>query len=494
MAQPTSIELSPPKDMSNEATKPEQTTSGVKTETVKTLKTKVNITDIAMQGRRSFTFEYEGTFHNLRFYDAKVKFSLKLMNHPRVATIGNTDYNQFRITNGDGANVDSKYGPMIFPNFLADIFFEKATIEILGGTEIEPATQTHQITKLIYFHTELKPEDATFKYTSQGGYHEKFNPTTENQKYQLPITINAATGAITLTTGANYKEITKAQFTGRQGANNQYRYTTQGVAALAVRFHRGQEVHFEVPLRRLCRIAKCRKMFPAGKKYFITLFKAKESFLMASQDPAAHQNIILQLTDCTIEVPIVELQPDKQEEERKKITSDEGNCYSLTNQYIRTYYIYIYPVDTVNYNYNVTNGYKPKYFLLYWVDYTHESDGDISINNFTLERPNLRLLDIWVDDFLVKSYEPKQGENAVNWDQIYQDFIEWTGRTITSKGIWKNDRTMIPIKIDPNSRDQVKDPNIYMLCESGQVDVKQVFNGRPSSRQLRLCVQWPQSE
>ena len=74
------------------------------------------------------------------------------MNHPRVATIGNTGYNQFRIINGDGANVHSKYGPMIFPNFLADFFFEKATIEILGSTEIEPGTQTHQITKLIDFH------------------------------------------------------------------------------------------------------------------------------------------------------------------------------------------------------------------------------------------------------------------------------------------------------------------------------------------------------
>ena len=176
--------------MSNEATKLEQTTSGVKTEPVKTLRTKVNITDIAMQGRRSFTFEYEGTFHNPRFYDAKVKFSLTMMNHPRVATVGNTGYNQFRTTDGDSANVDSKYTLMIFPNFLADFFFKKATIEILGGTEIEPGTQTHQITKLIDFHTKLKPEDAAFKYIDLGGYHKKFDPTTESQKYQLPITIN----------------------------------------------------------------------------------------------------------------------------------------------------------------------------------------------------------------------------------------------------------------------------------------------------------------
>ena len=115
IAQPTSIEFLPPNDMSNQAMKPEQTTSGVKTETVKTLRTKVNITDIAMQGRRSFTFEYEGTFHNPRFCNAKIKFSLKLMNHPKVATISNTGYNHFRTT-----DVDSKYDPMIFPNFLAD--------------------------------------------------------------------------------------------------------------------------------------------------------------------------------------------------------------------------------------------------------------------------------------------------------------------------------------------------------------------------------------
>ena len=82
----------------------------------------------------------------------------------------------------------------------------------------------------------------------------------------------------------------------------------------------------------------------------------------------------------------------------------------------------------------------------------------------------------------------------MNWDQIYQDFIEWTGQTITSKDIWMNGRTIIPIKIDPNPKSQVKDPNIYMLWESGQVDVKQVFSGRLSSRQLRSCVQWPQSE
>ena len=65
--------------------------------------------------------------------------------------------------------------------------------------------------------------------------------------------------------------------------------------------------------------------FPSRKKYFIILHKAKESFLLCSQDPAANQNVILQLTDCTIEVPIVELQPEKQEEERKKIGHTKRN-------------------------------------------------------------------------------------------------------------------------------------------------------------------------
>ena len=289
-------------------------------------------------------------------------------------------------------------------NWIADFYFEKATTEVLGGTEIEPGTQTHQITKLIDFHTKVKPEEAAFKNSSLGGYHENYVAQTAVQKYQLPITINKATGAIGATAGVNYKQITQAQLTGGTGANNNFRYTTKGAAAFAAKFHQGQEVHFEVPLRCLCRIAKCKQMFPAGKKYFITLHKAKESFLFTSQDQAAHQNVIFQLTDCTIEVPIVELQPKKQEVERRKTASEEGICYSLTNSYIRTYYVY--PMDTVNHNYNVTNGYKPKYMFLYWVDHTHGSDGDVNINNYVLERPNLRTMDIWVDDHLAESYEP----------------------------------------------------------------------------------------
>ena len=159
---------------------------------------------------------------------------------------------------------------------------------------------------------------------------------------------------------------------------------------------------------------------------------------------------------------------------------------------MRMYYVFIN--DTTNHNFNVTNGYKPKTLFLHWDDHTHESDGDINISNFVLERLNLRNLDIWVDDHLFKSYEPKKGDTAINWDQIYQDFIKWTGRSITSKAVWMNGRTIIPLKIDPNPASQVKDPKIFMPWDSGQINIRQVFNARPHTRQLRLCMQWPQSE
>ena len=97
MAQPKTIELLYPNDMTREATKPEQTASGVELESTRTLRTKTNITDVSMQGRRSFSFEYEGTFHNPRLYE--VKFSIKLINAPRVAAIGGQGYQQYRVRN-----------------------------------------------------------------------------------------------------------------------------------------------------------------------------------------------------------------------------------------------------------------------------------------------------------------------------------------------------------------------------------------------------------
>ena len=81
------------------------------------------------------------------------------------------------------------------------------------------------------------------------------------------------------------------------------------------------------------------------KKFYITLYKAQEAFLLTCQDPAALNNVILQMTDCVIRVPTVELTDDLKEEERLKVGSEEGICYSLTNDYYKTYYIY--PNDTV---------------------------------------------------------------------------------------------------------------------------------------------------
>ena len=117
-------------------------------------------------------------------------------------------------------------------------------------------------------------------------------------------------------------------------------------------------------------------MFPAGKMFFIT-YKAPESFLLMCQDPAALNNVILEMTDCIIEVPTVELTDDL------KVGSKEGICYSLTNDHYKTFYIY--PNDTMLYNNNVTQGYKPPWLFLYWVDYSHQSNGDININNYVLE-------------------------------------------------------------------------------------------------------------
>ena len=386
----------------------------MKNESTKVLRTKANVFDATMQGRRSFTFEYEGIYRNPRFYMAKVLFSVKMIHAPRVPIVGSQGYQMFQTTDDDGADVPSKYGPIILPNNFADLFFEKAVIEVLRGTEIEPSTQTHQTTKIIQLYTTVKPEEALYKYQNLGGYEEKYDSTMATQLHQVPITIGN-NGAITATAGANYKEITEVQFTGGTGANNNFAYTSSGAAKLTERFNNGQELQFVVPLRRICRVANCQQMFPAGKKFFITLYKAHESFLMTSQDPAALNNVILQMTDCTIHVPTVKLTDDLKEEERLKVASEEGICYSLTNQYYKTFYIY--PHNTVLYNNNVTQGYKPKFMYIYWVDYTHQSNGDININNYVLERPNLKSLEVWCDGVNIKMYEPKKNENAIDWDK-----------------------------------------------------------------------------
>ena len=130
MAQPSTIEMLPPKNMTNKSMRPEQMTSGVKSESVRVLRTKVNIIDLVMQGRRSFTFEYECTTHNPCFYKAKVKFSLKLMNVPHLATIGGTGYQQVRIRNvTDDGNIDSLYGPIIVLNWIGDFSLKKQSLK-----------------------------------------------------------------------------------------------------------------------------------------------------------------------------------------------------------------------------------------------------------------------------------------------------------------------------------------------------------------------------
>ena len=211
--------------------------SGVKNESTKVLRRKANVFDATMQGR-SFTFEYEGTYRNPRFSMVKVLFSVKMIHTPQVPTVGSQGYQMFQTT-VSGEDVPSKYGPIILPNNFADLFFEKAVIEVLGGTEIEPSTQTHQTKKIVQLYTTVKPEEALFKYRNLGGYEEKYDSTMATQLHQVPITIGT-NGAITVTTGANYKEITKAQFTRGTGANNNFAYTSAGATKLTKRFNNGQ--------------------------------------------------------------------------------------------------------------------------------------------------------------------------------------------------------------------------------------------------------------
>ena len=234
--------------MTRESTRPERTTSGVRSESKKTLRCKANVFDITMQGRHFFTFKYEGTHHNPRFYAAKVKFSVKLINAPRGPTVGSTGYQMFSRT-VSGETTHSAYGPIIIPNSFADFFFEKAVIEVLGRTEIEPSTQTHQITKIIHFYTTTKPEDAFFKYSNLGGYEEDYDSKLTSQLHQVPITI-ANNGTIATSAGANDKQITQAEFTGGTTgeANADFAYTTKEAAKLADKFNNSQDVQLEVPL------------------------------------------------------------------------------------------------------------------------------------------------------------------------------------------------------------------------------------------------------
>ena len=91
--------------------------------------------------------------------------------------------------------------------------------------------------------------------------------------------------------------------------------------------------------------SRCEQMLPSNKDYYITLHRMKESFLLTCQDAAVHQNLIFQITNCEIHVPIVELTPEKRQEERDKINSSEGIAYKILNDYVRSFYIY--PIDRI---------------------------------------------------------------------------------------------------------------------------------------------------
>ena len=171
MAQPKQIELLPMADMTKEAGRPEQTTSGGRAKWTKILKTKTNVFDLAMQGRRIINFEFDGTYQNPRWYDSKVVFRVELVHsdgHPTAGQRGQ-GYQMFQVLDGDGAEVDSIYGPIILPNFFAEFFWEKASIELKGEIELEPTNQKAQLTKMVDFYMNLNPEDAEFFYSNMGG-------------------------------------------------------------------------------------------------------------------------------------------------------------------------------------------------------------------------------------------------------------------------------------------------------------------------------------
>ena len=138
MAQPKQIELLSLADMTKEAGRPEQTMSGVRAEWTKILLSKTNVFDLAMQGRRIINFEFDGTYQNPRWYDSKVVFRVKLVHSDKHQTAGQRgqSYQMFQVLDDDGTEVDSKYGPIILPNFFAEFFWEKANIKLKGGLNL----------------------------------------------------------------------------------------------------------------------------------------------------------------------------------------------------------------------------------------------------------------------------------------------------------------------------------------------------------------------
>ena len=171
LAQPSTIKMIPPDDETRPSTKPEKISTGVKTETKKVLHPTSNVYDVNMQSRRSFTFEYDGSFHNPRFNKAMIHFSCKVVTTPTAGAGGGAAYQQYSQAGAaaDGSDdVHSEYGPIIYPNRFPDFYFKKATIELRGGIGIEPTSQTHQETKLVRFYTTTTPEAVDAKYSNMG--------------------------------------------------------------------------------------------------------------------------------------------------------------------------------------------------------------------------------------------------------------------------------------------------------------------------------------
>ena len=135
MVQPHEIEMIPPKDLTKVATRPEKPTSGVKCKVFRTLRTQTNITDVSMQGRKSISFEYEPSYHNPRFYNAKIKFALKLVKKADGAA-----YEQFQTTGEDGSNVAPEYGPIQVPHFFPNIISKKLQSTLKEVQLLNPKT------------------------------------------------------------------------------------------------------------------------------------------------------------------------------------------------------------------------------------------------------------------------------------------------------------------------------------------------------------------
>ena len=95
LAQPSTIKMIPPDDETRPSTRPEKISTGVRTETKKVLHPMSNVYDVNMQSRRSFTFEYDGSFHNPRFSKAMIHFSCKVVTTPTAGAGGGAAYQQY---------------------------------------------------------------------------------------------------------------------------------------------------------------------------------------------------------------------------------------------------------------------------------------------------------------------------------------------------------------------------------------------------------------